>query len=62
MVSDVPPPPLDEVSRGSRAVTAIEKRVVSNGETPSRQEPISLPIVSTKPVNIVADVTVLICK
>lgn len=25
MVNDVPPPPLDEVSRGSREVTAVEE-------------------------------------
>jgi hypothetical protein len=62
MVSDVPPPPLDEISRGSRAVTAEEEEIVSQGETPSKKETISLPIVSTRPVNIVVDVTVLICK
>jgi hypothetical protein len=62
MVNDVPPPPLDEVSRGSRAVTAKQEEIVSLVALLSSKETISLPIVSTKPVNIVAGVTVLICK
>lgn len=55
MVSDVPPPPLALVSRGSRDVTAAELvqffvaiNIISTSD--------SLPMVSTRPVNMIVAV------
>lgn len=52
MVSDVPPPPLDEVSMGSKAVTASKTTLAI--DLIHKRKKYSLPIVSTRPVNIAA--------
>lgn len=52
MVSDVPPPPLDELSMGSKAVTASKTTLAI--DLIHKIKIYSLPIVSTRPVNIAA--------